>query len=163
GQREAMSVRRGELLHTDAAAERLEERCPERYAELRDAVGEPELVRACRLVALHHLDRCWVQHLEFLTDLRDGIHLRALGRESPLDAFNKAAIEAFESGLADVDEETVRTFESLRVDGDRIDLELAGLKRPTATWTYLVKDNPFGTQADRVLAWVGTKVGRPQR
>jgi preprotein translocase subunit SecA len=23
--------------------------------------------------------------------------------------------------------------------------------RPTATWTYLVNDNPFGTEADRIL------------
>jgi preprotein translocase subunit SecA len=26
-----------------------------------------------------------------------------------------------------------------------------GIPRPTATWTYLVNDNPFGTEADRIL------------
>ena len=31
----------------------------------------------------------------------------------------------------------------------------AGLKRPTATWTYLVHDNPFGTDIDRAIASVG--------
>ena len=27
----------------------------------------------------------------------------------------------------------------------------SGVPRPTATWTYLVNDNPFGTEADRIL------------
>jgi len=31
------------------------------------------------------------------------------------------------------------------------DLDAAGLKRPSATWTYLVQDNPFGTVLDRAL------------
>jgi preprotein translocase subunit SecA len=30
-----------------------------------------------------------------------------------------------------------------------------GLKRPTATWTYLVQDNPFGTDIDRALRRAG--------
>ena len=34
-------------------------------------------------------------------------------------------------------------------------LGAVGLKRPTATWTYLVQDNPFGTDIDRALRSVG--------
>jgi preprotein translocase subunit SecA len=32
-----------------------------------------------------------------------------------------------------------------------VDIDAAGLKRPTATWTYVVQDNPFGTALDRAL------------
>jgi len=32
-----------------------------------------------------------------------------------------------------------------------VDLDAAGLKRPTATWTYVVQDNPFGTAVERAM------------
>ena len=45
---------------------------------------------------LFHLDRAWAEHLAFLADLREGIHLRALARGTvPLNEFNKEAIRAF--------------------------------------------------------------------
>jgi preprotein translocase subunit SecA len=37
------------------------------------------------------------------------------------------------------------------ITADGADLAAAGLKRPTATWTYLVRDNPFGSVGDWIL------------
>ena len=37
------------------------------------------------------------------------------------------------------------------ITAEGADLDAAGLKRPSATWTYLVQDNPFGTDFDRAL------------
>jgi preprotein translocase subunit SecA len=37
------------------------------------------------------------------------------------------------------------------ITADGADLAAAGLRRPTATWTYLVRDNPFGLVADWIL------------
>src|SRR5258708_30672741 len=43
------------------------------------------------------LDRKWADHLRYLADVREGIHLRALGRGlSPLDEFHKEAIQRAE-------------------------------------------------------------------
>jgi len=39
-------------------------------------------------------------------------------------------------------------------------VEAIGLKRPTATWTYLVQDNPFGTDIDRALRSVAQAMRR---
>jgi hypothetical protein len=42
-------------------------------------------------------------------------------------------------------------FEAVPIAADRANLGPVGLRRPTATWTYLVQDNPFGTDIDRAV------------
>jgi preprotein translocase subunit SecA len=46
------------------------------------------------------------------------------------------------------------------VSADGAELYLAGLQRPTATWTYMVQDNPFGTDIDRALRTVARSIRR---
>ena len=41
-------------------------------------------------IALYHLDRRWAEHLAELADVREGVHLRALGRLDPLDEFHRS-------------------------------------------------------------------------
>jgi preprotein translocase subunit SecA len=51
-----------------------------------------------------------------------------------------------------VQEEVVRTFTSLAARNGAIDLEQAGVRGPSATWTYLVNDNPFSTIGISLMA-----------
>ena len=53
--------------------------------------------------------------------------------------------------LDQVEELSAETFQTAAITNGGVDLSAAGLKRPTATWTYLVQDNPFGTGLDRAL------------
>jgi preprotein translocase subunit SecA len=100
---------------------------------------------------LFHLDRCWTEHLAFLSDVRETIHLRALARETPIDEFHRAAIPAFRKIPDEVAERSAETFNSASITSDGVDLENAGLVRPTSTWTYMVHDNPFDTDAEQAL------------
>jgi len=45
-----------------------------------------------------------------------------------------------------------------RTFGAGADLDAAGLKRPTATWTYVVRDNPFGSPLDRALGRLARRI-----
>ncbi|MDF2823400.1 MAG: secA, partial [Mycobacterium sp.] len=83
-QRAIIVDRRSTLLSTATALEELKELAPARYEELRESVSEDELERICRLIMLYHLDRGWADHQAFLSDIRESIHLRALGRQNPL-------------------------------------------------------------------------------
>jgi preprotein translocase subunit SecA len=148
-QRRVLAERRHALLTTDAAAELLADRSKEHYDEVKEEIGEEALARAARLISLHHVDRCWAEHLANLADVREGVHLRALGRLDPLDEFHRAAVPAFAEVLTEIDDRTVATFEDVKIDGPNWNLEDAGLVRPTATWTYLVHDNPFGSEMER--------------
>ncbi len=153
-QRQRFAARRREMLDTDAAARLLAERRPERYAEIRDAVGGPALHRAARAILLFHLDRCWADHLAYLAEIREGVHLRALGRLDPLDEFHRAAVPAFSRLLSTVEDSAVATFNRVEITGDGWDPTAAGLVRPTATWTYMVHDNPFGSELERFFSTV---------
>jgi preprotein translocase subunit SecA len=155
-QRAIVLAHRDRLLRTDAALSALGRQCPERIAELTAVVPANVLADAARQVALIRLDRGWADHLAYLAELREGIHLRALARAvDPLNEFHKEAIRAFTSLLDDVADRSAETLATVPVTADGADLAAVGLKRPTATWTYLVHDNPFGTDIDRAIRSVG--------
>ena len=136
-------------------------RSPDRFTALQALAEDEVLVDAARQITLWHLDRAWADHLTFLADLREGIHLRALARGlDPLGEFHKEALRAFNGLLPDVEERSVESFETVLITADGADLTAAGLKRPTATWTYLVQDNPFGTDIDRALRSVAQAMRR---
>ena len=94
------------------------ERSPERYEELAEEIGEERLEKICRLIMLYHLDRGWADHLAYLSDIRESIHLRALGRQNPLDEFHRMAVDAFASLAADAIEAAQQTFETANVVED---------------------------------------------
>jgi preprotein translocase subunit SecA len=164
-QRRVVLEHRDRFLRTDAALVALGTRCPERYEELSEEFEEEVLVKAARQIVLYHLDRGWADHLAELADLREGIHLRALGHGhnpfimslDPLTEFHSEAVKLFSSLLENVEEQSADTFKTAEITEEGVGLDAAGLKRPSATWTYVVQDNPFGTAFDRALRWLTGK------
>jgi len=158
-QRQLLLQHRDRVLRTDAALRSLAARYPRRYRELSDAVDESVLVLAARQIVLYHLDQAWADHLAMLAEVREGIHLRALGQGpnpfvislDPLAEFHAEAVPLYRRLLSQVEEQSAETFRTVTITVDGADLAAAGLRRPTATWTYLVRDNPFGSVGDRVL------------
>ncbi len=107
----------------------------------------------CRLIALYHLDRGWAEHLAYLAEVREGIHLRALGRQDPLDEFHRMAVTrstrwspSDRGGTADLRDRDLIEDEPA---------DLAQLVRPTSTWTYMVHDNPLADNAMSALSLPG--------
>jgi len=142
-QRAIIVERRNRLLSTAAAREELKELTRGRYDELAGSASEEDLERICRTIMLFHLDRGWADHLAYLSDIRESIHLRALGRQNPLDEFHRLAVDAFANLAADAIEASQQTFETANVLVDEPGLDLSKLARPTSTWTYMVHDNPL--------------------
>ncbi|WP_051802679.1 accessory Sec system translocase SecA2 [Actinocatenispora sera] len=150
-QRQELAADRDRWLTTDAAAELLREARPERYAQLRELLGEPAVARISRLIVLQHADDCWAAHLGYLGEVREGIHLRALGREVPLDEFHRLAVRAFGTLRERIVERGVAMFADADITGGDWTPAAAGLNRPAATWTYLTSDDPFGSELERIL------------
>lgn len=145
-QRAIIVDRRNALLSSATAREELAELAPKRYEELAQALpkeeAEERLETICRLIMLYHLDRGWADHLAYLADIRESIHLRALGRQSPLDEFHRLAVNAFALLAADAIEAAQQTFETANILDGAPGLDLSKLARPTSTWTYMVNDAP---------------------
>ncbi|SCF18415.1 accessory Sec system translocase SecA2 [Micromonospora chokoriensis] len=157
-QRKALAARRERLLTSDVAAVMLLEKEPEKAGEM----DEDLLARAARSIALYHLDRLWAEHLAELSEVREGVHLRALGRLDPLDEFHRAAVPAFNDLIPEIEARTIATFNETEFDEDW-QADDGTLVRPTATWTYLVHDNPFGSELDRLIASIGRRLSGTSR
>lgn len=167
-QRDIVIARRRELLGSDAALTELAELEPERHAELTGdgkaakAADEEEaasakavsakaaepipadvLEQAAREIMLFHLDRAWADHLAFSSDVRASIHLRSIGRQSPLDEYHKLLVEEFAALPQRALDAARETFRTAAITADGVDLEASDLRRSTTTWTYMVHDNPF--------------------
>ncbi|WP_106245473.1 accessory Sec system translocase SecA2 [Allonocardiopsis opalescens] len=160
-QRSTVLEYRNKVLHSDLADKELAERCSERHAELLGEVGAEVLAAAARQIVLYHLDQRWSEHFALLTELREGIHLRALGRRNPLDEFNRDAVPPFLNLLAEVREQAAETFRSVTITPEGVDLAASGLKRPTATWTYLVRDDQFD-EGERFMSTMKRAMRRPK-
>jgi preprotein translocase subunit SecA len=154
-QRAIIVERRDTLLRTPTAREELAERAPTRYEEVVDDLGEEKLEKICRLIMLYHLDRGWADHLAYLADIRESIHLRALGNQTPIDEFHRMAVDAFASLAADAIEAAQQTFETAASIEDEPGIDLSKLARPTSTWTYMVHDNPLADESMSALSLPG--------
>ena len=146
--------RRDALLHGRQAPE-VWCRAPERRNELVAATDEETVRRAEQAVTLFHIDRAWRDHLSFVADLREGIHLVRLGGQDPLTHFTTETILAFRRMEETIDEAVLDALEHVRVRAGRLDLEDLGLKGPSSTWTYLVNDDPFRNQIGSMLTGLG--------
>jgi preprotein translocase subunit SecA len=154
-QRAIIVERRDTLLRTPTAREELAARAPKRYQDVVDDLGEQKLEKICRLIMLYHLDRGWADHLAYMADIRESIHLRALGNQTPIDEFHRMAVDAFASLAADAIEAAQQTFETAASIEDEPGIDLSKLARPTSTWTYMVHDNPLAEDSMSALSLPG--------
>jgi preprotein translocase subunit SecA len=113
-----------------------------------------DLVRRVRLAVL---DRRWSDHLALLADLRETIHLRALARANPWLSFNADAERAFAPLLAEAADEAGSL---LAEHPHATDLAGLGLRRPSATWIYVLDETALGDGLDRVVRRVRTWLDR---
>jgi preprotein translocase subunit SecA len=151
-QRQMLSGHRDSLLHDGDDVSIGEEAAPEHHAQLVREVGAGELRSAERQLALVLLDRRWSEHLALIDDIREGIHLQRYAGRQPITEFQRQIIDAYSAMVDGWHEEVIETFLRLRSVGGHVDLDAAGLRRPTSTWTYLVNDNPLPSFALQLIA-----------
>ena len=94
---------------------------------------------------LNQFDLAWAKHLNFASELRDGIHLVRLGGENPVRVYQKKTFEHFNLIEAEM-EKIIAEFMEKNPQGNDLPI-----KRPSSTWTYIVNDNPFGIRLGLTL------------
>jgi hypothetical protein len=95
-------------------------------------------------VALLTIDRCWSDHLAEARALQDDSHLLAFGGRYPLAEFQRQVGDAFPALVERIEDEVLSALDGLVIGPHGVDWEKSGLRGPSATWTYLIGENPFG-------------------
>lgn len=139
-QRNALHAWRWQVLMGGADLDVCATRVPESYAAACARFGEDMVREVERLITLHHIDEAWADHLAFVAEVREGIHLVGIGGLNPLHEFHKQIAEAFEGMMQIIEVRIAETFVAITDAEEVPDLDAAGLRGPASTWTYLVND-----------------------
>ncbi|MFZ5353282.1 MAG: accessory Sec system translocase SecA2 [Bacillota bacterium] len=128
------------LLGADAML--LPKASPERYNMLAGMYGEEMLKKVERQLTLYYINKSWADYLDYISYIRESIHLMVIGGQNPLHEFHKLAIEAFTNMLDDTEKSIVNKFNQVSISEKGIDMDEESLRMPSSTWTYLISDNP---------------------
>ena len=106
-----------ELQQYDAQAltDLLQERASDIYARKEAELGEPLMRELERVMMLRVVDEYWMDNIDAMQELRQGIGLRAYGQNDPVVAYKKEGYEMFESMIAAIQSETIRRIFLARV------------------------------------------------
>ncbi len=105
-----------ELEDADRAdiTEMLIKRAEKLYAEKREMFGDrmPELER---VVLLRNVDSYWMEHIDNMDQLKNGIHLRAYGQHDPVVTYRIEGFEMFDQMVNAIREDTARMLLTVRI------------------------------------------------
>ena len=85
------------------------------YQQKEDEFTAPVMREVERVVLLRVVDEYWMEHIDAMSDLRQGVRLRAYAQTDPIIAYKKESLEMFEEMIAAIQDETVRRLYSVRL------------------------------------------------
>ncbi|MGN0964882.1 MAG: preprotein translocase subunit SecA [Dysosmobacter sp.] len=91
----------------------------EKTYEAKEAEITPQLMRELeRVIMLRVVDEYWMDHIDAMDDLKQGIRLRAYANTDPIIAYKQESLTMFEEMIAAIQSETVRRLFSVRIRKD---------------------------------------------
>ena len=88
------------------------------YDKKEQEFTSPVMREVERVVLLRVVDEYWMDHIDAMDDLKQGIRLRAYAQTDPVIAYKKESLEMFDEMIAAIQEETVRRLYSVRLRKD---------------------------------------------
>lgn len=86
------------------------------YAAREKEIGAEVMRELERVVLLRTVDSKWMDHIDAMHDLRQGVYLRAFGQQDPLIEYKYEAYEMFQEMIHSIQEEVVRLLFHLKVN-----------------------------------------------
>ena len=97
----------------------VEEFLQKRVAELYEAKEQeitPNIMREVeRVVLLKNVDMKWMNHIDAMDDLKQGIYLRSMGQKDPVVEYRLEGFAMFDEMIASIREDTVRMILTVKV------------------------------------------------
>ena len=132
----------------------LTERASSLYAAKERELGESLMRELERVVMLRVVDEYWMDHIDAMTELRQGIGLRAYGQNDPIVEYKREGYDMFEEMIAAIQEETVRRIFRARVQPQ------GEVKRERVAKVTGTSGGGDGTVQEQPVVRKGIKIGR---
>ena len=105
-----------DIKNASALKQYLKEKAVMLYESKEAEFPEPEQFREIeRVVLLKVIDRKWMDHIDDMTQLRQGIGLQAYGQRDPLVEYKMAGFDMFDAMTSAIQEDTVRLLYHVQV------------------------------------------------
>lgn len=122
------------------------------YTMIETIIGKENLKDLEKSLILYFTDRCWADYLDQIAYLREGIHLVYIGGQNPLETYLSNVVQLFEILKKNIESSIYEAFNNIKISENGIDIGIKDIKGPSATWTYLINDNPFEDDLGLMLA-----------
>ncbi len=94
------------------------EKATETYEAKENEITSPVMRELERVIMLRVVDEYWMDHIDAMNDLKQGIRLQAYGNTDPVIAYKKESLTMFEEMISAIQEETIRRLYSVRLKKD---------------------------------------------
>ena len=92
------------------------EKMDQLYDRKVEEIGDPLMKEIEKMILLRVVDNRWMDHIDAMDDLKQGIGLRALGQLDPAVAYANEGFDMFEEMISDIREETVKYIFNVSVN-----------------------------------------------
>ncbi|WP_313163512.1 preprotein translocase subunit SecA [Sedimentibacter sp.] len=103
-----------ENLTREKLKERAQSAIERHYKRQEEEFGEDVFREVERIVLLRSVDTKWIDHIDAMDQLRQGIGLRAIGNEDPVRAYQVEGYDMFEEMTASIQEDTIKMLMRVR-------------------------------------------------
>ncbi len=121
-----------DMLSIQGTIDMLTDRGHKRLEEKRELLGDEMFQDFERMVLLRNVDVLWMDHIDAMDDLKQGIHLRAYAQQDPVVAFRMESYDMFDEMTATIRENTVRMMLTI-MPRRQEDVERKAVAKVTAT------------------------------
>ena len=143
-------------LSKDDLTRELTDKAAAAYAAKEAEIGSERMRELERFVLLQMVDRKWMDHLDAMDQLRQGINLRAYGQYNPVIEYKRESAEIFYDMVNSINEDTIRILLTAKLRTDE-EIRREQVAKPSAAGFAGGGD---GSEPRRPVVSKGKKVGR---
>jgi len=103
-------------LKTQELSDRIYEIAHDIYREKEELIGSERMREVERIILLQCVDNHWIDHIDAMDQLRQGIGLRALGQQDPVIAYKMEGFDMFDNMVKHIQEDTVRYLFNITIE-----------------------------------------------
>ena len=144
-----------------AISDELRKRALEIYDQKEQDIGSDEMRELERVVMLKVVDEKWMNHIDSMDELKNGIGLRAYGQKDPVVQYRLEGFDMFDEMVNDIKYDVTKILMHIRQQGDTKRQETVKITGAALEAIHSVDGGAkIGTDVDRTIRNEGPKIGR---